>query len=202
MLLDGKSLGRKSPSARVRQGIALCPEGRRVFPRLTVAENVQVAALGVGESHKRSRQLAAEILAGLTAPRSGPDSDPVRCMAIREGSREDELMITAVRMSHQPRRGSPAAILFLRRGADLQQQFRPQHLRDLFGFTPAETRIANALLAGERVEDVASRLGVRTDTVRGHIKRMLAKTGTRRQSDLVYRLANAVPNLRAFAPAA
>ena len=31
---DGKALGRKPPSSRVRSGIALCPEGRRVFPRL------------------------------------------------------------------------------------------------------------------------------------------------------------------------
>jgi len=145
----------------------------------------------------------AEILATLVAPRRlGADGDPVRCMAIREGDPGDELLVTVVRMSHQPMRGSPAGILFLRRGSEARQQFRPQHLRDLFGFTPAETRIANALLVGERVEDVAARLDVRTDTVRGHIKRMLAKTGTRRQSDLVCRLASAVPNLRAFASAA
>ena len=44
VLLDGKPLGRKSPSARVRQGIALSPEGRRVFPRLTVRQNLKLGA--------------------------------------------------------------------------------------------------------------------------------------------------------------
>ena len=44
VLLAGKPLGRKSPSARVRQGIALCPEGRRVFPRLTVRQNLKLGA--------------------------------------------------------------------------------------------------------------------------------------------------------------
>ncbi|MGH3449198.1 MAG: ABC transporter ATP-binding protein [Haloechinothrix sp.] len=40
----GKDLGRKSPSARVAGGIALCPEGRRVFPRLTVRQNLRLGA--------------------------------------------------------------------------------------------------------------------------------------------------------------
>jgi branched-chain amino acid transport system ATP-binding protein len=41
---DGKGLGRKSPSARVASGIALSPEGRRVFPRLTVRQNLRLGA--------------------------------------------------------------------------------------------------------------------------------------------------------------
>jgi branched-chain amino acid transport system ATP-binding protein len=41
---DGRSLGRRSPSARVKAGIALCPEGRRVFPRLTVEQNLRLGS--------------------------------------------------------------------------------------------------------------------------------------------------------------
>lgn len=41
---DGKSLTRGSPSGRVKSGIALCPEGRRVFPRLTVEQNLRLGA--------------------------------------------------------------------------------------------------------------------------------------------------------------
>ncbi|MGH3520767.1 MAG: ABC transporter ATP-binding protein [Haloechinothrix sp.] len=41
---DGKDLGRKSPSTRVAGGISLCPEGRRVFPRLTVRQNLRLGA--------------------------------------------------------------------------------------------------------------------------------------------------------------
>jgi branched-chain amino acid transport system ATP-binding protein len=39
---EGKSLGRKPPSARVKAGISLCPEGRRVFPRLSVQQNLRL----------------------------------------------------------------------------------------------------------------------------------------------------------------
>ena len=44
VLFEGKSLGRRSPSSRVRAGVSLCPEGRRVFPRLTVAQNLRLGA--------------------------------------------------------------------------------------------------------------------------------------------------------------
>ncbi|MTW19183.1 ATP-binding cassette domain-containing protein [Rhodoplanes serenus] len=37
---DGQPLGRRAAEARVRLGIAHVPEGRRVFPGLTVAENL------------------------------------------------------------------------------------------------------------------------------------------------------------------
>ncbi len=56
VLLDGKSLGRKAPSARVRQGISLCPEGRRVFPRLTVRQNLRLGAWSRRRSPKMVRE--------------------------------------------------------------------------------------------------------------------------------------------------
>jgi branched-chain amino acid transport system ATP-binding protein len=42
--LDGESLGRIPPHAIVRKGIAHVPEGRRVFNRLTVRENLEMGA--------------------------------------------------------------------------------------------------------------------------------------------------------------
>ena len=42
ILLDGWSIVGLSPSERTRRGIGLVPEGRRVFPDLTVAENLLV----------------------------------------------------------------------------------------------------------------------------------------------------------------
>src|SRR5258708_34281744 len=41
--LDGASLAPLPPFERSRQGVAYCPEGRRVFPRMTVHENLEVA---------------------------------------------------------------------------------------------------------------------------------------------------------------
>ena len=77
-------------------------------------------------------------------------------------------------------------------------QFTTTQLKDLFGFTAAESRVANALLAGQSVEEISQASQVRRDTVRAHVKRMLAKTGSRRQSDLQKLLVKALPNLRSL----
>jgi branched-chain amino acid transport system ATP-binding protein len=44
ILFDGKSIAKMDPSSRVAAGIALSPEGRRVFPALTVAVNLRLGA--------------------------------------------------------------------------------------------------------------------------------------------------------------
>jgi branched-chain amino acid transport system ATP-binding protein len=42
--LDGRSLRRVAPHAIARLGVALVPEGRRLFPRLSVADNLRLGA--------------------------------------------------------------------------------------------------------------------------------------------------------------
>ena len=44
MLVDGIELGRERPYARAKQGVGYVPQGREVFPALTVRENLQVGA--------------------------------------------------------------------------------------------------------------------------------------------------------------
>jgi len=52
ILLDGSPIQRMSADQVVRRGVGLVPEGRRVFPVLTVDENLEVGAYG--RSDKRS----------------------------------------------------------------------------------------------------------------------------------------------------
>jgi len=40
--LDGKDITRDTPYERVRQGVGYVPQGREIFARLTVAENLQM----------------------------------------------------------------------------------------------------------------------------------------------------------------
>lgn len=44
LLLDGDDIGSLAPEARVRRGLALVPERRRILSTLTVRENLQLAA--------------------------------------------------------------------------------------------------------------------------------------------------------------
>lgn len=58
-------------------------------------------------------------------------------------------------------------------------------LRSSFGLTRAQARTVALLVATGSVEDAAERLGVRTGTVRAHLKEAFAKTNTRGQVELV-----------------
>jgi phenylacetate-coenzyme A ligase PaaK-like adenylate-forming protein/ABC-type branched-subunit amino acid transport system ATPase component len=61
VLLDGQDLRGWSPRRRVRAGIGLCPEGRQVFPGLTVRENLLLGALplrpGKAETSRRLEEV-------------------------------------------------------------------------------------------------------------------------------------------------
>ncbi|MFI8304771.1 ABC transporter ATP-binding protein [Streptomyces sp. NPDC085927] len=46
--LDGTDLTRMRPRERIRHRLALVPEGRMVFPQLSVRENLEMAAFGAG----------------------------------------------------------------------------------------------------------------------------------------------------------
>jgi DNA-binding CsgD family transcriptional regulator/PAS domain-containing protein len=55
----------------------------------------------------------------------------------------------------------------------------------LYGLTPGEARLAVAVASGEALDDYAAARGVSVSTVRQQMKQVLAKTGARRQADLV-----------------
>ncbi|WP_129267576.1 helix-turn-helix transcriptional regulator [Bradyrhizobium betae] len=63
-----------------------------------------------------------------------------------------------------------------------------ESLVSLFELTDAESRLTSALVAGSTLEEYAVRRGVELSTVRYQLKQVLAKTGTRRQVDLVRRV--------------
>lgn len=58
-------------------------------------------------------------------------------------------------------------------------------LRQVYGMTKAEARLATRLIGGASLQDVANRTGVTVGTVRCQMKALFAKTGTHRQADLV-----------------
>jgi DNA-binding CsgD family transcriptional regulator len=58
-------------------------------------------------------------------------------------------------------------------------------MKQLYGLTPTEARLADLLLEGLEVRDIANRLTMTLETARFHLKRVLAKTGTRRQTELM-----------------
>ncbi len=60
VVLDGEDVTRLSPAERTRRGMALAPEGRRIFSDLTVAENLLVG--GYLRSAAESRESEQRVL--------------------------------------------------------------------------------------------------------------------------------------------
>jgi DNA-binding CsgD family transcriptional regulator len=54
-----------------------------------------------------------------------------------------------------------------------------------FGLTAAEAKIALALATGASVPEAAANLGLSANTVKTHLRKVFAKTGTSRQAELV-----------------
>lgn len=94
--------------------------------------------------------------------------------------------------SVQGGRSEIAALIFIHDSLQ-QEPSREVALRGLFQLTATEIRIAHLLLAGNDSKEIATQLQMSADAVRFHIKRLLAKTGTRRQAELV-KLMLALPS--------
>ncbi len=70
-----------------------------------------------------------------------------------------------------------------------QRQASPRQLMQWFNLTPAEARLAHALLRGATLEQVQQDQGVKLTTLRTQLRSVLRKTGTERQQDLIRLLA-------------
>jgi DNA-binding CsgD family transcriptional regulator len=63
-------------------------------------------------------------------------------------------------------------------------------LSRLYGLTHAESQLAIRLMSGESVDEAAAFLGITVHTARTHLKRVLLKTDTNRQGQLIALLLN------------
>ncbi len=66
-----------------------------------------------------------------------------------------------------------------------EQPIIDSRLTDLFGLSPAEVRLAAALLSGKRLTDIAATHGVEVTTLRTQLSSIFRKVGVKRQVDLV-----------------
>lgn len=85
----------------------------------------------------------------------------------------------------------PSAVVFIRDPERLPP--RMVRLQELYGLTPAEARVAQRLVGGSSVDELAAALKVTVATARTHIRHLLEKIGARGISDLTRRLAGLPP---------
>ncbi len=91
-----------------------------------------------------------------------------------------------------------AAIFVASSGTSVHADLRP--IAEAFGLTPAETRLLNRIVRGETLDEAATALHVAKTTSRTHLSRILAKTGTRRQTSLLSLIYRLSPGLHTAGP--
>ena len=81
--------------------------------------------------------------------------------------------------------GNSASVLIVVTEAGYGESIPTAALVSMYGLTPAESRLVDALIGGYTLEQYAQHRGISLGTVRGQLKLVLSKTGATRQSELV-----------------
>ena len=133
---------------------------------------------------------------GRRQPRSG-------VVRLARPSRREPFTLTALPLGQEENWAllRPPAILAIIDDPDGAPRVPTARLTEMFGLTEAEAALSAELLAGRTVGEIADNSGRSIHTVRTHLARLMAKTRTRRQAELI-QLLMAIPAQRAFSPAA
>lgn len=115
-----------------------------------------------------------------------------RALAVRRpsGRRPFTLFLRAATAIGEARACS--AVLVMIRDSALPVETTEADLRQLYGLTSAEARLSNLLMEGVALDDCCTQLGIRRTTARMHLRNIFAKTGVRRQGELVALLLKSI----------
>lgn len=123
----------------------------------------------------------AQLITGCVQTASGIANSSGGAIAIQRGER---LPLTlSVAPLHPAAMEQPAALIFIRDPEALTTC--AETLRQLFGLTHTEAVVAEALAEGRGLTEIAESLSIGMGTVRSHLKKILSKTNTRKQAELV-----------------
>jgi DNA-binding CsgD family transcriptional regulator len=126
------------------------------------------------------------LIAGATGEKDALVSLPGGAMRIVRPLARTSLQVAVVPAPerYRPAENGSCALVFI---SDPESRPKPRAalMRALYGLTPAEARLADLLLEGLEVREIAERVGTTLETARSHLKRVLAKTGARRQVELM-----------------
>jgi DNA-binding CsgD family transcriptional regulator len=87
-----------------------------------------------------------------------------------------------------PKHGEVSFLVLVHDPLDAQQSGATEILAEIFGLTPAETHLAQALLAGVSVAKYAPARRVSLNTAYTHLRRLKDKTGSHKMTELIRRL--------------
>jgi len=106
------------------------------------------------------------------------------------------VFVRPVRRTMGPGGSRRPLALVLVMNPDLAVDIAPAELHQLYGLTPTEAGLTNALVNGKRLQNVCNDLNITRLTGRDHLDHVFAKTGVRRQNQLISLILKSVGMLR------
>jgi DNA-binding CsgD family transcriptional regulator len=119
-------------------------------------------------------------------PNRGAAAKSGGAMKIRHPQTNTELQISVIPATERTRiatRDRSAAIFIGEPHS--KPRLRGEILREVYDLTATEARLADCLLEGKDLREAAEQLSITWATARFHLKRVFAKTGARRQTELM-----------------
>jgi DNA-binding CsgD family transcriptional regulator len=127
--------------------------------------------------------------AGLSAPRRPAHGGGVLRLPRPSGDLPLAVLAAPVPASTTLSASTRSAVILHLRDPSCEPQPVASRLEQLYGLTPAEARLTERLASGAPLEEAASALGVTRETVRSQLRVVFQKTDTRRQGELLRKLA-------------
>ncbi|MEH3144724.1 MAG: LuxR C-terminal-related transcriptional regulator [Methylobacterium frigidaeris] len=163
--------------------------GRALLDRgdlLTARDGVLRA---VGRDEDRALRTALTAMASPTVPeKEHPDASLV--LTSRSGERFLAHLLPLTSGGRlRASLGRPASAAVFVRRAEIPIMSGIELVAKLHRLTPGEIKVLQAVMANGGVDEMAASLGVSATTVKTHLGSLFAKTGARRQSDLVKQVA-------------
>jgi DNA-binding CsgD family transcriptional regulator/PAS domain-containing protein len=129
-----------------------------------------------------SDRLGAEITRAASTLATGTATEAVR---VRRPSKRAPYLITPVPLRHSMPLGSTLTVTLIITDPTRVPSIPADRLKTLYGFTPAECRLAETLLNGANTREACATLQITSNTLRSQLKELFAKTGTKRQAGLM-----------------
>lgn len=137
----------------------------------------------------REAALRAALFAEGSRRRSAPDLPPAVVVVPRAERQPMGLVFMPLRPANDLRaRAARARVLVVIHDPDDRVILDPATVAALHGLTPTEAQAAVAIASGKTLAEFAQARGCSEETARTHLKRVLDKTGARRQAELVHLL--------------
>ncbi|WP_332699860.1 response regulator [Devosia sp.] len=186
-------LGAGEALNRIAVGVFLIDSERKVLFRNRRAEELLDEADGItlsredllrGEKPQQTQALRDIVDIAIARAAAG-DRQASGAVALTRSSGRRALFAVACPLGRGPAQpGEPAVGLFV-----TDPEWRPhataEAVAQLYGLSPAETRLAQALVRGLRLDEIADEFGLSRNTVSYTLKNLFRKTETDRQADLM-----------------